>query len=308
MGMIGSRETVDYSDAPTVLIFADDDERRMVAGEAVWAMGGRVAASMPIAGAADRLTDQVAVDAVVVDVATDSGEALVRLLDEIEAAAVARRHKSVVTITPALIDLAAARAGHGDVLLLCKPTADERTAAIGLALADRRLRLADVNSDDVLPKLQQLSEEMGRIARTLATLSSAELSPQDAFPSRTSPREAAGQPIDASQVRAMIRARRMRDQFFQAELFADPAWDMLLDLMAAKLEGRRVAVSSLCIAAAVPPTTALRWIKTLTDAGIFLRIADPTDGRRVFIELSPRAADGMMAYLGAVQRLAGTPV
>ena len=42
---------------------------------------------------------------------------------------------------------------------------------------------------------------------------------------------------------------------------------MLLDLLAARLERERVSVSSLCIAAAVPPTTALRWIRTLTDKG-----------------------------------------
>jgi DNA-binding MarR family transcriptional regulator len=110
--------------------------------------------------------------------------------------------------------------------------------------------------------------------------------------------------IDAVQVRSMIRARRLRELYFAGDLFADPAWDMLLDLMAARLERRQVAVSSLCIAAAVPPTTALRWIKLLTDQGLLVRIADPSDGRRVFIELADQAADGMMNYLAAAHRLA----
>ena len=79
---------------------------------------------------------------------------------------------------------------------------------------------------------------------------------------------------------------------------------MLLDLMAARLERRQVAVSSLCIAAAVPPTTALRWIKLLTDQGILSASPIPTDGRRVFIELADPAAEGMMNYLAAAQRLA----
>jgi predicted transcriptional regulator len=63
-------------------------------------------------------------------------------------------------------------------------------------------------------------------------------------------------------------------------LFADPAWDMLLDLLQAEIAQHRVPVSSLCIAAAVPATTALRWIKTMTDVGLFKRRADPHDGRR----------------------------
>ena len=105
-------------------------------------------------------------------------------------------------------------------------------------------------------------------------------------------------------MRSIIRARRLRDQFFRGGLFADPAWDMLLDLFAARLEGTRVAVSSLCIAAAVPATTALRWIKALTDRGLFVRSADPQDGRRVYIALSDEVARSLTAYLRAVQRIA----
>lgn len=114
--------------------------------------------------------------------------------------------------------------------------------------------------------------------------------------------------IDAAHIRAIIRARRLRDQFFRSDLFADPAWDMLLDLMAARIEKGRVAVSSLCIAAAVPPTTALRWIKALTDRGLFVRSADPLDGRRVYIALSDEAARSVAAYLRAAQRLAPTVI
>lgn len=87
-------------------------------------------------------------------------------------------------------------------------------------------------------------------------------------------------------VRNHIRQRRQRERHFAADLFADPAWDMMLDLYAAHYEGRAVSVSSLCIAAAVPATTALRWIKTLVDEGLFIRIADPDDGRRIHVHLA----------------------
>jgi DNA-binding MarR family transcriptional regulator len=107
---------------------------------------------------------------------------------------------------------------------------------------------------------------------------------------------------EAMQIRGIIRARRLRDQYFGSTLFADPAWDMLLDLAASQIEHRSVAVSSLCIASAVPATTALRWIKQLTDGGLFRRVADPLDGRRVFIELTDVARKGMRGYLAAVQK------
>ena len=112
--------------------------------------------------------------------------------------------------------------------------------------------------------------------------------------------------LSAAQVRAHIRNRRARESYFPNSLFADPAWDILLDLMAARLEGRRVSVSSLCIASAVPPTTALRWIKTLTDEKFLARSADPADGRRIFVHLTDRAVAAMEAYLQRTAMLAGS--
>lgn len=101
----------------------------------------------------------------------------------------------------------------------------------------------------------------------------------------------------AAQVRALIRSRRARASYFSQDLFADPTWDILLDLTAAKLEHKQVSVSSLCIAASVPPTTALRWIKTMTEEGLLERTADPADGRRIFIDMTERATSAMQAYL-----------
>jgi hypothetical protein len=56
---------------------------------------------------------------------------------------------------------------------------------------------------------------------------------------------------------------------------------MLLDLLQAEISHLRVPVLSLCIAAAVPATTALRWLKTMVQEGIFVR-------RVSFAATSPR--------------------
>jgi DNA-binding MarR family transcriptional regulator len=61
-----------------------------------------------------------------------------------------------------------------------------------------------------------------------------------------------------------------------------------------------VPVSSLCEASAVPATTALRWIKTMTESGLLTRRADPLDGRRVFIEMSPATSQSLRHYFGEV--------
>ncbi|MBV8971029.1 MAG: winged helix-turn-helix transcriptional regulator [Sphingomonadaceae bacterium] len=141
-------------------------------------------------------------------------------------------------------------------------------------------QLADVSGHR--PFARPLSAEATRIADALARLEAV-----------------AGEvpAIDPVRVRQAIRARRARDRYFPAELFAEPAWDMLLDLAAAAAEGVNVAVSSLCIAAAVPTTTALRWIRTLCEVGLFERRDDPHDARRAFIRLSPPALEAMARYL-----------
>ncbi|WP_156255571.1 hypothetical protein [Sandarakinorhabdus oryzae] len=132
--------------------------------------------------------------------------------------------------------------------------------------------------------ISALSAEAQRLADALAQLA------------QTADKDSETQ-ISAGLVRRLIRLRRDRDRHFPAELFADPAWDMLLDLTAARMEGADVPVSSLCLAAAVPTTTALRWVRSLSEAGIFVRRTDPGDARRAFITLSDQANEAMLAWL-----------
>lgn len=97
-------------------------------------------------------------------------------------------------------------------------------------------------------------------------------------------------------IKKMINDRRRRERYFPPDMFADPAWDMLLDLYLNRLNGNVVSVSSLCIASAIPATTALRWIKSMTDNGYFERSADPDDGRRIYVHLSAMALEKMNGY------------
>lgn len=103
----------------------------------------------------------------------------------------------------------------------------------------------------------------------------------------------------ARRARAVYRARRARTQIFgtDADLFAEPAWDILLDLFVASAEGTPVSVSSACIAAAVPSTTALRWLATLETRGLLERTTDPADGRRCYLRLTETAQRRMQAWL-----------
>lgn len=210
--------------------------------------------------------------------------------------------------------------------ILVDPGRAERIIALGRVLARlSNLRLRELSEEDRLTLLR-LTEQVGRIAERLERMSGpAACSPQSplsqdsvfrfespapAFAAQTDDpgsrlARAARPPLpDPRLVRRIIRQRQLRARFFDADLFADPAWDMLLDLTAARAERARVSVTSLCIASGVPPTTALRWISQMTEAGLLQRAEDETDRRRAFISLTEKAAEAMAQYFARIGRAA----
>jgi DNA-binding MarR family transcriptional regulator len=257
----------------------------------------------------ERLNNFVTGDAIIVDIASDNGASQDQLLDRINALALIDSLPIIVNTTNEFLDSVAARLSAPSVTLMCKATTADWIASLAVIGARSPVALHDIALDESM-RLQQIAEEVRLIAKTLSDLVGSNADEgATGFRAGTTPYTASRvTSVNAADVRAIIRLRRLRDRYFRSDLFADPAWDMLLDLMAARLERMRVAVSSLCIAAAVPPTTALRWIKTMCDHGLFVRVADPEDGRRVFIELSEGAATAMTTYLSAAKAAGGLAV
>ncbi len=101
-------------------------------------------------------------------------------------------------------------------------------------------------------------------------------------------------------IQNLIKIRSMRGRYFPEDLFADAAWDILLDLTSSMAADRRISVSSLCIAANVPMTTALRKIKAMIDDGLLIMITDVRDGRRKYVRLSESAYASMLEFAIAV--------
>jgi hypothetical protein len=221
----------------------------------------------------------------------------------------------IATASPALDDVFAC-CDQSAPQILVDPTRAERVVALGRAAARASgSRLRELNPDDRLTLLR-LSEQVDAIAERLGGFAAPRFglvgddkslsleSPRRKFTGPTADeRQRLRPPLpDPRLVRRIIRQRQLRARFFDPALFADPAWDMLLDLTAARAEHKRVSVTSLCIASGVPPTTALRWIGQLTAAGLLVRIADDTDRRRAFLALSDAAADAMARYFAALGR------
>ncbi|MFM5893281.1 MAG: hypothetical protein ACKOQM_02460 [Novosphingobium sp.] len=84
----------------------------------------------------------------------------------------------------------------------------------------------------------------------------------------------------------MYRTRRRRKRYLPPDLFAEPAWDLLLDLFIARLYNKRVSITSACYAADVPSTTGLRWLGILADRNLIERFDSKNDQRVTWVRLS----------------------
>lgn len=296
-------------DRPSVLLIA---EERSAGADAIQACHARLLGPVAWTEAEMRLQHQGLCRAILAEASGVPDAVLERVLPLIADLVDAGDASAIIVFDPAQIDCVAGSIGSAPIDLLCSPTTTERVASLYLALAPTAQRLHDIGGTPDSVRLMRLNEEIARIAETLTRLTRGE----DEMSRPTSVSDPgltyrAGPLLERPDIRVRdvrnaIRARRLRDQFFGPGLFEDPAWDMLLDLFAAELERVQVSVSSLCIAAAVAPTTALRWIARMTDAGLFERHPDPFDRRRAFMALSSHASLGMRNYVAAARHVGAT--
>lgn len=307
-----------------VAIFAEDEALRRQIGEDLGGAGFR---SIDGGSLRSLLEGPIALlgDVVVVDCAITGS----RGLDGMMLAGLARLDMRVARSGAKLI-VATNLAGLDDVFavldqshpqILVAPSRAERVIAVGRVMGEAgAARLREMAEEDRVALLR-LSQQVEAIAHSLDRISHAPAGgagqlgefrrdyrgPEAGLVNGfgVSPAAASGQaapPLpDPGAVRQIIANRQARARFFDPALFGDPAWDMLLDLTAAHGEGARVSVTSLCIAAGVPATTALRWLTQMVESGIFVRIPDPSDRRRAFIALSEKALYAMAGYFASLR-------
>jgi DNA-binding MarR family transcriptional regulator/CheY-like chemotaxis protein len=307
----------DYQTNQIVLVASDEADRLALSAAAEGA-GHKVKAALSPAEAIKWFREDRPADMVLLYL-THAEAGNIALLHECNTAAQRQRIPIIASGPVDMIDTLYATLDPEWATLLCTPEPADIIAAVSLAPKAGAMTFADVSSDMDPQRLRRLADEVSRIARTLATLSAPPQPPggyasslvsdfQTNFRHQTPASPVAEGLPSPEEIRRTLRLRRMRDSFFDGSLFADPAWDILLDLAAARQELTQVAVSSLCIAASVPPTTALRWIKAMTDHGLLERVADPEDGRRIFIQLSDMAVTALTGYFQAAQKMGGAAI
>ncbi|WP_334174515.1 response regulator [Pseudoxanthobacter sp.] len=154
----------------------------------------------------------------------------------------------------------------------------------GNAALDRAVAALRLHAVDFLQKPLSPDEVALAVRRAMAFLAD----------SGASVTPASGRP---AYLKALVAARADRETLFKAELFSDPAWDMLLDLAVGEASGRPISVTSLCLASGVPTTTALRRLDDLQSAGLIDRVPDETDRRRIIVRLTEDGRGRMNSYL-----------
>jgi DNA-binding MarR family transcriptional regulator len=288
-----------YTDEPPLLVAASSDAAMMRARRAADASGLRVTHETGIDNVRARLEWQPNARALWLELDEDYGGPLDALITRVTEDVAHGRYAAVISATSQFLDPLEMQLEGSEAELIIDADETERAAALAIALAKRAVAspVADIASDRSAERLRQLSEEVGRIAATLSRLSAG---PSPVPPVIEQTRTEDVPAVSAETVRSVIRARRLRSRYFAEDLFGDPAWDMLLDLLQAEIAHLRVPVSSLCIAAAVPATTALRWLKIMVGQGLFVRRPDPHDGRRVFVELAPQTSLALRRYFAEV--------
>ena len=116
----------------------------------------------------------------------------------------------------------------------------------------------------------------------------------------------AARPEDTSlrTLKLLQKLQEARSSIFGEAVMPEPAWEMLAELMRARLAGQHLSVTSLALSSKSPMTTALRRIEDLIQGGLAARMPDPADRRRTYVELTPEGMARMQLFLEGFARTA----
>lgn len=194
-------------------------------------------------------------------------------------------------------------------------------ASIETAVAAMRLEASDYLFKPVEPKQlrEAVEHALARSASIRRVASTSDDSPQGhelhelAAVVRELAAEMRGEAVgtadedrNARALRLLSRLQESRHSIFGDAVMPEPAWEMLAELMRARLGGQHLSVTSLALASRSPTTTALRRIEDLIQGGLVTRVPDLEDRRRTWVELTPEGLARMQIFLEGFARLVPT--
>jgi DNA-binding response OmpR family regulator len=124
-----------------------------------------------------------------------------------------------------------------------------------------------------------------------------------ALPNRRSATTKRELPADLQVLQWLRDLDEQRSKALDGIVKTDATWNMLAELLRARITKRRISVTSLCLASRGPVTSALRRVEQLLQDGLITYALDPKDRRRKYVELTSEGASRMQsAVRGVAQR------
>lgn len=107
--------------------------------------------------------------------------------------------------------------------------------------------------------------------------------------------------VTEDQIKSILEVRRGRSQMFGEGLFSDPAWDILLELLAARLGERKLTLSDLREIA--PESVLARWVEELEERRLVNCDVNPFLPEQFWIRLSDMCAGRLIQFLTRARHL-----
>lgn len=296
-------ETIKPSQALALNILLVDDDKDLLVEQAdlLDALGYNCRTAASAAEAKQLFADNRDINLVISDWSLPSGNGLELIKSLGEMNRNGRNFVAILLTGYPSIELAVQAMQDGFVDFLSKPVNREMYEA-ALSRAGERLaaQAAAASDTKVVESVANIQESLQVLMNKLGVQDKETAAEEDVAAAIKNPNS-----VHPSVLKAIIKARRNRQKYFEGDLFSDPSWDILLELTAAHIENRQESVTSVAIAASVPASTAIRKIRELADRGLLKRWTDPTDARRIFVALTDDAAKRMLAMLASAEN---TPI
>lgn len=169
---------------------------------------------------------------------------------------------------------------------------DDACVSFSISAKDAHLRDPSPSITDVKGIISEIEANTARVQTLARRLTEISMTPDDDLKAGF-----------ATWVAAEYARRRKREAFFPADvLLGEPGWDLLLDLAIQRCNSKHISITSACIAARVPNTTALRWIAILEQQGLVERSMDAIDRRRTLVAISDLGFNQLLDYYKSLSR------
>lgn len=158
------------------------------------------------------------------------------------------------------------------------------------AVRVKRETAAKETDQDLGRELTRLAEKLLHVAKELDGAS-----PRP--PVSAEVRDMIDDAVLAAIARTIFRARERRQRQFSPRFLGEPGWDMLLELFIHRALEMPLSTKSLCLAAGVPRSTALRMMRQLEEEGLLQRSRSAEDKRIATVEMTPHGFSQMRIYV-----------